>query len=101
MRLQTEPNLPADLPGLVRQLTDLHRLTAQQANGLAEGSVYAAHNAALAAPTAGTFQQGDVIRNREPAELGTAGSRYVITGWQCVVAGSPGTWVQLRSLTGN
>lgn len=101
MKLQTEPNLPQDVAGLVRQLTELHRNTAQQVNGLTEGTVYAVHNSALAAPTTGKYQQGDTLRNRTPTELGVAASMYVITGWCCVIAGEPGTWVELRSLTGN
>ena len=44
---------------------------------------------------------GDEIRNSAPAELGTAGSKYVIRGWICVTAGTPGTWLPMRLLTGN
>ncbi len=57
-----------------------------------------------AAPPAineGTFRQGDIIWNSSPTEQGSAGSRYVIQGWQCVAAGNPGTWVQMRAPTGN
>lgn len=101
MRVETEAFLPADLPGIVRQLTRLWRDISQQVNGVTEGSVYAAHNAATAAPTTGKYLQGDTIRNRTPTELGAAGSMYVITGWCCVTSGEPGAWVDLRSLTGN
>lgn len=61
----------------------------------------AVYNAATAAPTTGTWQQGDTVRNRTPTELGTAGSKYVVTGWTCIASGTPGTWVQNRTLTGN
>lgn len=54
-----------------------------------------------APPVSGTWAQGDVLRNSAPVELGTAGSRYVLTGWICVASGTPGTWRELRSLTGN
>ena len=101
MKLQTEPHLPQDVAALVRQLTDLHRATAQQVNGLSEGTVYAVHNAATAAPTTGKWQQGDTIRNLTPTELGAVGVKYVILGWVNVAAGEPGTWVPTRSLTGN
>lgn len=54
-----------------------------------------------AAPTTGAWVQGDILRNSAPVELGVAGSKYVITGWICVASGSPGTWREMRSLTGN
>jgi hypothetical protein len=101
MRLPDNPFLPNDLPGVVRRLNELYRTIAQQANALAEGSIYAAHNAATAPPTTGTYAQGDVIRNAQPVEAGTVGSKYVVTGWVCTVGGTPGTWLPLRALTGN
>jgi hypothetical protein len=54
-----------------------------------------------AAPTTGTWSQGDYVKNIAPIEGGTAGSKYVIRGWICVSSGTPGTWVQDRALTGN
>ncbi|WP_233875231.1 hypothetical protein [Paraburkholderia adhaesiva] len=53
-------------------------------------------------PTAGgPWHQGKYLRNASPVETGTAGSKYVVRGWTCVAAGTPGTWVQDRALTGN
>lgn len=106
MRLQL-PQLPsadgkdkfsADLVFKVKQILTL---VIAQVNGISEGKVSAVQSATTAAPTTGTYQQGDFIRNSAPAELGTAGSKYVITGWTCTAAGTPGTWVACRSLTGN
>lgn len=54
-------------------------------------------------PSAGNALQwyvGDVIRNTNPSVLGTAGSQYVISGWVCTTQGDPGTWSQMRTLTG-
>lgn len=101
MRLPLYPSLSENLSQLVKELR--HRLTEthQQINGISEGLVTAAHNAATSAPTTGTWAQGDVIRNKAPSELGSAGSKYIITGWACVASGTPGTWLPLRSLTGN
>ena len=78
-----------------------YREIARQVNALSEGSIAAVYNAAPAAPTTGTWAAGDQIRNSAPAELGAASSKYVITAWICTVSGTPGTWVQARSLTGN
>ena len=83
------------------ETTRWYREIARQVNSLSEGAIAASYNARTAAPTAGTYQQGDSIRNSAPTELGTALSKYVITGFLCVLSGTPGTWVELRSLTGN
>lgn len=53
------------------------------------------------APNYGTWDKGDIVFNPEPSELGAASSMYVVMGWVCTVAGSPGTWRPLRTLTGN
>lgn len=54
-----------------------------------------------AAPVSGTWSVGDRVMNTAPAELGAVSSKYTIDGWTCVTAGTPGTWVQRRCLTGN
>jgi hypothetical protein len=100
MKLDVYPRFPADRNLYERKLTDLWRATNQQVNQLTEGQITAVHNAATSAPTAGTFAPGDFIRNSAPSELGTAGSKYVLTGWLCTVGGTPGTFVQCRALTG-
>jgi len=43
------------------------------------------------APTAGTYSQGDIVWNTQPAK----GS---VLGWVCVKAGSPGTWADFVSI---
>jgi hypothetical protein len=102
MKLPDEPYLRADaLPDLVRQLDTLYRKTAQQVNQLSEGLMVASYNAGMAAPTTGTWAVGDFVKNSAPAEAGVAGSKYIVAGWTCLVAGTPGTWVQSRYLTGN
>ena len=74
---------------------------AQQVNALSEGRLVATYNAYTAAPTSGTWAKGDYIKNSTPAEAGSVSSKYVILGWVCTVAGTPGTWLQTRTLTGN
>lgn len=103
MKVQEAPYLPtADLGSLVRQLTDLHRQIGAQLNQLSEGQIQAVTNAATAAPTGAVvaYQQGDVIRNLTPTELGAPGAKYVVFQFICVAAGSPGTWKECRALTG-
>lgn len=81
---------------LYQEIEDISK----QVNDLTEGRIFADHSAMTAKPTTGTFYRGDVLRNSAPEELGAAGSKYVITGWVCVVSGTPGTWVEARALTG-
>lgn len=95
MKLNTTPRIPAD-PILVREI----REHAQQVNLMAEGRIAGSYNAVPSAPSAGTYAQGDFVRNSAPSELGSPGSKYVIFGWLCVVGGTPGTFVQCRFLTG-
>jgi len=52
-------------------------------------------------PVTGTWAVGDTVVNTAPTELGTVGSKYIIDKWRCVTAGSPGTWLSIRTLTGN
>ena len=96
MKLNITPRLMVD-PMLYREIRE-HAL---QVNLLAEGKMVAFYAASTAAPTTGTYAQGDELMNSIPTELGTAGSKYVIRGWKCVAGGTPGTWVQMRFLTGN
>lgn len=57
--------------------------------------------AATAPPTGGQWVQGDMVRNSAPVEAGVVLAKYVIVGWICVATGTPGTWLQMRTLTGN
>jgi len=97
MKLNTTPRVGTLDPVLQREL----REHATQVNLLSEMRISAFYGATTAAPTTGSWMQGDSMKNLTPSELGTAGSKYVIDGWTCVVSGTPGTWVQRRFLTGN
>lgn len=96
MRINRTPRAPVDAE-TARFYTDV----ARQVNQLSEGRMGASYTARTAAPTTETWAVGDQVRNSAPSELGTAGSKYVILGWVCTVAGTPGTWLQMRVLTGN
>ena len=78
-----------------------YREVARQVNSLSEGHLAAFYSAATAAPTTGSWMQGDFVLNSAPSELGSATSKYLIHGWRCSVSGTPGTWLQCRFLTGN
>lgn len=97
MRTNTTPRTSTNDPVMQREL----REHATQINLLSEGRIAGFYTALASVPTSGTWMQGDEVRNSTPSELGTAGSKYFIDGWKCVVSGTPGTWVQKRCLTGN
>lgn len=107
-RIETDPRLPMpgarDYEGNMRtRLYDMFRAIARQLNGISEGQISVITNAATVAPTgtAQTYNQGDKVWHSTPAEAGAPGSKYIVLGWCCVVAGAPGTWCEMRVLTGN
>lgn len=87
--------------GLPVHIVQWIRQAARKVNGIASGSYRDMEGQLTAAPTAGTWAQGDFVRNSAPAEAGGAGSAYVTVGWICTVSGTPGTWLPMRTLTGN
>lgn len=102
MRVNENFQVPSDAqPSVSRFLYDFLRPMAKKLNGVASGTFSDFDAAATSAPTTGTYAVGDLIRNSAPSELGSGGSKYVIYGWLCLTAGSPGTWVECRFLTGN
>lgn len=97
MKLNTSPRLSTPDQALNRELVS-HALLV---NLLTDGRAAGTNNATSSIPTTGTYAVGDFVKNSAPSELGSVGSKYVIAGWMCVAAGSPGTLVQCRFLTGN
>lgn len=84
-------------------MAELMRHIEDAINRLSEGRIYQNYNAATAAPTGSTvsYQLGDKVWNLAPTELGSAPDKYIIIGWINVAAGNPGTWREMRILTGN
>lgn len=54
-----------------------------------------------AIPTVGVWYRTDTVLNSNIQELGAAGSKYIIEGWNCVTSGNPGSWLEKRALTGH
>lgn len=95
-KLPTDPRLPNNSDPLTRRLYEIFRNIS-----IAHNDSYYWETNGTAAPTSGTYAVGDKCRNNSPSELGTAGNKYIITGWICTVSGTPGTWLEMRVLTGN
>lgn len=83
------------------RIIELFRDAARKVNSLAAGKFAAIDRTGTAAPTTGTWAQGDFVANSNRSELGSVGGKYVLMGWVCVIGGTPGTWVESRTLTGN
>lgn len=100
-----EPRLPDAKEGLryltdlVYQIKTLFSTVGSQLNNLTEGRISAVTNASTAPPTTGDNQKGDFVRNSNVTELSSNGDNYVLLGWICTVAGNPGTWEDVRTLT--
>lgn len=99
MRVQSDLRLPQSYDASA--LANVLRTIVNQLNNLSEGRLTARDTGNVAAPTTGSAAQGDIVFNSTPTELGSGGSKYVVLGWICVADGSPGTWQQMRVLTGN
>ena len=99
--MRLNENLQFSPERLIQSLYDFLRPAAQKINGLASGSYAHRDNQRTAAPTTGTWAQGDFVENSNAVEAGAALSKYIIVGWRCTVGGTPGTWVECRFLTGN
>ena len=84
-------------------MIEIARQVEDALNRLSEGRIYQHYNAAATAPTGSTvaYQLGDKVWNTTPTELGVAPNKYLIIGYVCVAAGTPGTWREMRVLTGN
>jgi hypothetical protein len=52
------------------------------------------------APTGGTWAVGDQVQVTSPTIAGTSGTQYMVVGYRCTTAGTPGTWTAERVLTG-
>lgn len=101
MRLLPDPRLPnPSASGWAQQLNSrLYELFRSISSAFNMGYMWETEG--TSAPTSGTWEQGNFCRNTSPSEAGTVGNKYVVIGWVCTVSGSPGTWVQMRTLTGN
>ena len=101
MRIRSDVPIISDFPNLGLFLAERFKAIAQQVNGLTDGFISSHHGAQSTAPTTGKHRVGDEVKNATPSEVGSVGSKYIVVGWKCVVSGDPGTWVQMRVMTGN
>lgn len=83
-------------------MAEMIRIIEDSINRTYEGRIYQKFTGTTApTSTQMAWQVGDEVTNSNPLELGSASSKYMIVGWKCIAAGSPGTWREMRVLTGN
>lgn len=86
--------------------TEIIRVITGQLNPLSEGRITAKYNARSVVPSgsAVAYAVGDFIPNNNATVASSvapgSGLNYVNLGWVCRVAGSPGTFEEVRVLTG-
>lgn len=101
------PNLPPNADDGTREfyraMTQWGRDVAAQVNKLSEGRISGHYNADTATPTSTVvkYNQGDFVWNKAPQEITATASSYMVLGWSNEIAGSPGTWREVRVKTGN
>ena len=91
------------LRNLHREITEYMVKVEHQVNSLSESQLAASYGALTASPVGPIMATGDIVPKRVRSEEGTAGAKYVITGWMAKSDGSASasTILELRSLTGN
>ncbi len=99
MKFPVDPRLPLPSKGNERLTQRLYELFRSISGAFNDSFMWDGMGTSV--PTTGTWAQGDKVKNTAPAEAGSAGSKYIIIGWCAVASGTPGTWVEMRTLTGN
>lgn len=103
-RLSLGQNIPREFDCQV--VTNIIRAICIQVNQLSEGQLSARYNAQASVPTgtAVAYAVGDIVFDsnttvRASVAPGLAAS-YVRIGWICTAPGTPGTFQEMRVLTG-
>ena len=101
-KLDLAQRVPAEYSKPV--ITDIIRAICGQVNQVSEGQLAGRYNAQASVPTGGTYAVGDMVPDSNVTVRGSVApgvaASYVRLGWVCVAAGSPGTFVEMRVLTG-
>ena len=86
-------------------MTNIVRAICNQVNGLSEGDIAARYQAQTTVPNgAEAAQVSDIVWDSNATVRGSVApgvaASYVRLGWICTVPGTPGTWQEMRVLTG-
>ena len=87
-------------------VADIVRTICNQVNALSEGRIEARYSSHTAAPSGSaiSYTKGDFVWDSNPTVTGSVApgvaASYVRLGWICVAPGSPGTFQEMRVLTG-
>jgi hypothetical protein len=81
--------------------SNMFRVIESMLGAIAEGRSAGRYQAQSSVPTTGKYVQDDIVFKSGMVEAGAVGNKYVILGWVCTSSGTPGTWKEMRVLTGN
>jgi hypothetical protein len=98
MRISTDLRLPQSYDAAA--LAEVLRRIVTQLNNLSDGRLNARDSGLTAPPTTGRYAVGDVVWHTSPSETTTTTGNFVVMGWVCTASGEPGTFEQMRVLTG-
>ena len=88
--MRLEPFTSADqdkvAPAFYKALKGWLDRVAQQLNQSTEGYIVSITNRQTSAPSSGSFQPGDFVKNSNRSELGAPGSKYILDGWECATS---------------
>lgn len=89
-----------------QSITEIFRAIFTQTDTLAEGRIAGRYQAQVSVPTgtAIAYNVGDIVWDSNTTVRGSVApgiaASYVRLGWVCTVAGNPGTFQEMRVLTG-
>jgi hypothetical protein len=98
MRIATDLRLPQTYDAAA--LAEVLRRIVTQLNNLSDGRLNARDSGLTSPPTTGRYARGDVVWHTSPSETATTTGNFVVMGWVCTASGEPGTFEQMRVLTG-
>lgn len=94
MKLAYDQRLPLPNQGTAALTQRLYEIFREISKSFNSSFMWAGEG--TSAPASGTWATGDKVKNTNPSEAGTAGSKYVVIGWIYV----GGSWKDMRVLTG-
>lgn len=87
-------------------INEIFRAIFTQVDSISEGRIVGRYQAQASVPTgtAVSYTKGDIVWDSNPTVTGSVApgiaASYVRIGWICTVDGSPGTFQEMRVLTG-
>ena len=100
MKLNSTPKVPVEYQR--SKFIEILSGVDTKVNALAEGRLQGRHYTGTETPSSSAILAavGDIVWNSNTTVQGTVTAQYILTGWVCTTAGTPGVWRDMRVLTG-